>query len=463
MNKYKKLFLIVSCVLVVPVFVAGQVSFWQGFSMKVNAEDAVEEMKDKAEDIEDEIAKELKAKQKLEQEKAQIQKSVSIANLDISKTKSVIQITASDISRKEAEVKNLNDKMEMQKNMLKGLLQQVYYNNGQPILNVVLSSRSFVDVFADTDHLLTVEDKIVRLSNEIANTKQQIENDKIELAKEKEKHEEILDDKVDQKQELVADQMDVQADIQSKEQIIAKLNSELNALKNEYSKKLGKSVSVGDIVEAAAFASNATRMNKSFLLGVLIQESNKGENTGNCTYAQVASGAKIAYKSGKLSKKSYDTMLYRKGIFDNIIKDLGYKESKVKVSCNPSSYTGTGGAMGIPQFMADTWEFGGGKPSYKDEIKRLTGHSKPDPWNLLDGVTAMAIKLSRDGANQKTRFAEAKSYCTYLAGGNWGYYCFGSESKYRKDYSGIDCYSSKYIKNAGEKVLCFKDNYEKYY
>ncbi|HBI34194.1 MAG TPA: hypothetical protein DEA43_05015 [Candidatus Moranbacteria bacterium] len=480
MRKYSKNYiLIVAWAVIVPVFVWQQVVFFGGAvnadttseqeaADKIAADEAarqkaIDEANDEKEDIESAIKKAEKARAALQKDLGQIQGAVASTQKAINNTKAVINETATDISRKEAEVNNLNDKIEMQKTMLRGLLQQMYYNQGQPVLNVVLTSRNFADVFSDTDHLLTIEDKLRDLSGQISQTKEQVEQEKIKLAEAKEKHEEILDEKVDQKQELVADQVEVQADIQSKEQIIARLNSKLDELKNEYSKILGKSVSVGDIIEAAAFASNATRMNKSFLLGVLIQESNKGENTGNCTYAQVASGAKIAYKSGKLSKKSYDTMLYRKGIFDNIIKDLGYKESKVKVSCNPSSYTGTGGAMGIPQFMADTWEFGGGKPSYKDEIKRLTGHSKPDPWNLLDGVTAMAIKLSRDGASQKTRFAEAKSYCTYLAGGNWGYYCFGSESKYRKDYSGIDCYNSKYIKNAGEKVLCFKDNYEKYY
>lgn len=438
MNKYKKLFLITSCVLVLPVFVAGQVSFWQGFSMTASADeeltieqqaakdkadaeekakqDAIDDAKDKAESIESKIARELKEKEKLEQNLGQIQKSVSIANLDISKTKSVIQTTASDISRKEAEVKNLNGKMEMQKNMLRGLLQQVYYNNGQPILNVVLSSRSFVDVFADTDHLLTVEDKIMKLSTEIANTKQQIEEDKIELAKEKEKHEEILDDKVDQKQELVADQMDVQADIESKDVIISKLKKQLAELQGDLNALSGKSYNASDIRGAVEDASKETGVPEGVLYGFLKMETNLGANTGKCTYAEVEKVSTANYKKyGSKYKASIALLIKRKNLFYDLVADLGYDKNK-KVSCSPSGYVGQGGAMGIPQFMSDVWM------GYSARITSATGHKTPDPWNLTDGVMAMAIKLRGAGATSSTASAIKKASINYLGTFHAPYY-----------------------------------------
>ena len=174
-----------------------------------------------------------------------------------------------------------------------------------------------------------------------------------------------------------------------------------------------------------------------FLLGVLIQESNKGQSVGGCNY-----------KSSKMTSTQLTA-------FKAICKELKYDYKDRPVSCPPKSYKGTGGAMGVPQFMPTTWL------GYKDTIASYSGNDPPDPWNLFDGVVAMAAKLSKDGASKKTRFAEAKSYCVYLAGKNWGYYCFSSD-KYKKDYEDVNCWGSS-IKNYGEKVLCLKDNYEKYY
>ena len=87
-------------------------------------------------------------------------------------------------------------------------------------------------------------------------------------------------------------------------------------------------------------------------------------------------------------------MKWRKSIFEEIVDELGYDEDKKKVSCNPSSYVGTGGAMGVAQFMSDTWR------GYEDKIASVTGNNPPDPWDLFDGVMAMAIKLKNDGADK---------------------------------------------------------------
>ena len=77
----------------------------------------------------------------------------------------------------------------------------------------------------------------------------------------------------------------------------------------------------------------------------------------------------------------------------------------MKVSC-ALSY-GIGGAMGIAQFMPTTWT------GYEARISGATGHNPPDPWNLVDGITGMAIKLKNDGAGSKSgeKNAAARYYC----------------------------------------------------
>ncbi len=426
MNKRKKIILTLSWILVVPVFIVSQVSFWRGVSLNAMAadvagQDAIDEIKDEAESIEKKIEREEKAKKLLQQNLGQIQGAVASTVREIGKTKSVISETEKTISRKEAEIKNMNNKIELQRRMLTSLLQETYYNQTQPILNVVLTSSSFADIFSDADHLLTVEDRIRQVSAEIAESKLQIEQDKTQLAEVKEEHEEILDDKVDKKQELVAVQADVQSDIESKEATISKLQKQLAELQGDLNALSGKSYNAKDIRDAVEFASGRTGVPEGVLYGFLKMETNLGANTGKCTYKEVERVAVANYKSllKKSSKwqASIDLLYKRQGLFYDLVDTLGYSKDK-KVSCtpNPKNYIGQGGGMGIPQFMSDVWK------SYSPKITANTGHKTPDPWDLTDGVMAMAIKLRGAGATSDSSSAIKKASINYLGTFNNNYY-----------------------------------------
>ncbi len=436
MNKYKKILLVVAWALVLPVFIMGQVSFWGGNVMAADeqltleqqealdkaeaAEEArkkeLEKANDAKESVEQKIKREEKARALLQQNLGQTNQAISATLGEISKTKSVINETATTISRKEAEVKNLNEKIELQKNMLSNLLQQVYYNQGQPILNVVLTSNNFAQAFADTENFLTIEDKIMRLSSEITQSKAQIEKEKIKLAEAKEKHEEILDDKLDQKQELVEDKMDTQQSIAEKNAIIAKLQKQLAELQGDLNSLSGKSYNAKDIREAVEIASKSTGVPEGVLYGFLKMETNLGANTGKCTYAEVEKVSVANYKKyGSKYKASISLLYKRRDLFYALVDDLGYDKNK-KVSCSPSGYIGQGGAMGIPQFMSDVWQ------GYSARITSATGHKTPDPWNLTDGVMAMAIKLKGAGATSSSESAIRKASINYLGTFHAPYY-----------------------------------------
>ncbi|EKD58267.1 MAG: hypothetical protein ACD_56C00161G0004 [uncultured bacterium] len=426
-NNSKKLFLVVMLVLAVPVFVASQISFWRGtfqYAMaadEVLNQDVLENTKDEISDLEKKLQKEEKAKKLLEQNLGQIQGAVASTVKEINKTKSTIVETEKTISRKEAEIKSMTDKMDLQKSMLKSLLQETYYNQAQPILNVVMTNSSFADIFSDTDHLLTVEDKMREVSAEIAETKKKIEQDKTQLAEVKEEHEGILDDKVDKKQELVAVQADVQEDIESKEATISKLQKQLAELQGDLNALSGKSYNAGDIREAVEFASGKTGVPQGVLYGFLKMETNLGANTGKCTYKEVESVAVANYKrllkTNKKWQASIDLLYKRQGLFYDLVDDLGYSKDK-KVSCtpNPKNYIGQGGGMGIPQFMSDVWR------GYSPKISANTGHKTPDPWDLTDGVMAMAIKLKSAGATSDSASAIKKASINYLGTFNNNYY-----------------------------------------
>jgi membrane-bound lytic murein transglycosylase B len=97
-----------------------------------------------------------------------------------------------------------------------------------------------------------------------------------------------------------------------------------------------------------------------------------------------------------------------KSAFFTIVNKLGLDPDSVKVSAEPTY--GCGGAMGPAQFIPSTWL------AYEDEVRRITGHPVPNPWNFEDAFTASAVKLARGGATSKDRYGEDRAARAYIGG-----------------------------------------------
>lgn len=168
--------------------------------------------------------------------------------------------------------------------------------------------------------------------------------------------------------------------------------------------------SFAEVEAAATFASQATGVRKDFLMGMLVVESDLGKNTGQCTYAEVEAGAEARHSRGQLSRKAWHTFQERREIIKKLSVELGYDYEALMVSCNPS-YAGTGGALGIGQFMPDTWL------EYQERVAKIVKKNNPDPWDVRDGVVAMALKISDvPGTVEKNRWAEHSAAKLYLSG-----------------------------------------------
>ncbi|MEK7598399.1 MAG: lytic murein transglycosylase [Patescibacteria group bacterium] len=369
---------------------------------------------DDAADIQDKIGDLQKKQEQTQKQLKAAQSLLSKNQLQVSTTKNLIVTTESTITRKEAELDNLNKRIELQKTILEEYLRELYYSDQEdPLVILAIENRSLSSIVDNFDQTLNIKEKILNTLSEIKQSSNEVEKTKVELEGKKDDHEKLLGIQQGQQYEIKSDITEAQA-------TLAEVNAKINKLRSELSSLLGSSVSFSDIMDAAKFASKVTGIRKDYLLGVLVVESNLGRYTGGCTYKQ--------------SKMSGTRATY----FKQIVKELGYNIDKVKVSCPPASYKGTGGAMGVAQFMPDTWM------GYKSSIAAVTNHNPPDPWNLTDGVVAMALKLSKvSGVTAHKRSAEAKAYCVYLAGGNWASYC---------DSKGTDY---------GAKVLYWADNYER--
>jgi len=351
----------------------------------------------KAKDIQDKLDKALKQKAALEANLGQIQQGVAVKQKVIASTKAVISDTAQTIARKEAEIQAANDRIALQQEILKNILQQIYVAKTQPAIGIVLAGTEFSQVFGNIDNLSTLEDKIISVSNDVADSKQQVASERDDLAVLKQSKEQMLGATVVQQQNLLADQADTQENIDSKAETISKLQQQLSELQGSLNQLTGGSYSIDQIWSAVKTASNKTGVPKGFLMGILGTETHFGSNIGTGTYKT-------------------DMNPTQRSTFESICKSLNLNPSKMPVSrriCYNNNAKdgcgGWGGAMGAEQFIPSTWM------GYADRGASITGHSIANPWNLDDGITAMAIKLKNtSGVTSGSRAALKTATCSYL-------------------------------------------------
>lgn len=366
---------------------------------------------DSVDDTQDAIASTEKKLEKEKQELNAANANYAKVAVQVSSTANLLTKTAQEIARKEAEIKNLNDRVVLYKTMLSAYLQELYFGNQDPVIKLAVANENLDVVFGNEDQMLNVKEKILGTLDEISVSQEKLGVVKDELADEKQKHEKLLQQKKIEQGEIVEDIQETKATIAELQKKMVKLQSDLNAL-------MGASYDAKDIKDAVSFASNKTGVPKGVLYGFLTQESGRGKNVGQCTYADVKKVSIAGYKKyGKRYQSSIDRLYYREKLFNNLLDDLGYKSKKV--SCTiPFSSAGPnqGGAMGAAQFMSDTWL------AYESRISAQTGHSKPNPWNITDAVMAMAIKIKSAGGTSDSNASIKKSVTNYYGIFSQGYY-----------------------------------------
>lgn len=350
-----------------------------------------------------------KKKDALQQNLDQINTSLTSTQQIIQKTQVLLNEATQTITQKENEIANLEQQLTLEKEVLKGLIREMYSVDSVEYPEIVLLGENILGLFQQDDNLFSTQEKMQGVIQDINDMKAKVADEKSALEDTKKDQERLLVIKNQQKQSLVANKIDTQSSIEDQQTVINRLNSELNQLQSDLSVILGKSYNAKDIKEAVDFASKETGVPRGFLFGVLKMETNLGANVGGCTYAQVEDGAMASYKAKKLSKAAWATFQKRRDLFKSITAELDIDYRKQKVSCNPKGYTGTGGAMGVAQFMPDTWI------AYKSAVISATGHNPPSPWNLTDGVMAMALKLDKvPGVDDGNRTAWKKAAAAYL-------------------------------------------------
>ncbi len=262
---------------------------------------------------------------------------------------------------------------------------------------------SFSDLFNEISDFETIQKALGQSFTVMATQRADLAARKVALQDQQQEEQDLLQIQVlqqnalkgteKQKQDLVTaargQESIYQQLIATQQKTAAQIKNELFSLNNS-----SHSASFGDMYSYAKEASVVTGVSPAFILAVLTEESNLGQNTGNCMYETAMSPTR-------------DTPAYLK-----IMQQLGLDPDSQKVSC-AQSYGAYGGAMGPAQFIPSTWLL------YQARIAHGTGQNPPNPWDPRTATFATAIYMSDLGADAGTPAAQRKAALRYLAGSHW--------------------------------------------
>ncbi len=191
--------------------------------------------------------------------------------------------------------------------------------------------------------------------------------------------------------------------LQQKRAEAARISAQLFALRDT------EGIKFGDALEYAREASKLTGVRTAFLLGILKQETDIGNNLGSCVISDLKSGETRSVTSGTVYSNGIHPTRDLP-IFQTLMDTLGREPLSTRVSCPWGG--GYGGAMGPAQFIPSTWS------GYIDRLEGTLGEY-PDPWNPRHAFIASAVFLADLGAGAGGYSAEHEAAARYYAGGNW--------------------------------------------
>lgn len=382
------------------------------------------ELKADLERIEKEKAAVQKTLDATRQEGASLQRDVNILNAEIKKAELSIQEKNLRISKlgdgiedRQKTVAELESKIDQNKDSLGQLMRKTNYLDDYSLAEFVLAGKSLSDFFVDADDFSAIKKEINGSFEMIRQAKGEVEEEKSLLEREQ-----IAE--IDTKKSLEADKNTVSRKQGEKsnllsinkqtaktyETVIAEKERQAQAIRDAlFSLRDAQGISFDQALEYATAASKATGVRTAFILAILKQESNLGQNTGSCVITDLKSGQTKGVSSGKI----FDNGIHPTRdlpILQTILSNLGKDPLQTRVSC-PFS-VGYGGAMGPSQFIPSTWT------SYIPRLTQAFG-SYPDPWNPRHAIMGTALLTKDLGASAGGYTAERTAALKYYAGGNW--------------------------------------------
>lgn len=350
-----------------------------------------------------------------ERDVAILDSQIRAAQLGIKARNLRIKELKSDAADKQRGIQSLDSKVADGQKSIAQILRQTREIDDVSLAQIVLSG-SLSDLFREVDNFEMVQRALDASFAEMAVARTDLSERKKALDAQQLEEQELLQIQVleqntlkrieKQKQDLVTAARGQEAVylqlIANKQQTAAQIRSALFNLRDS------GAIPFGTAYQYAKEASAATGVRPALILGVLRQETNLGENVGQCLLTNSPNkgdgkGKNTGTPFSRVMKPDRDV-----DPFMQITSELGINPFAQVVSCPQS--IGYGGAMGPAQFIPSTWIL------YKDRLAKITGTNPPDPWHSRTAIFATALLMADNGADGGTRASERLAALRYFAG-----------------------------------------------
>lgn len=358
------------------------------------------------------------------QESASIGRDINVLTGEIRKTELTIeekslaiQRLGGDIEKKEETIEGLKNRVGRNQASIARLLSKTNQAGDYSLVEIILANENLSDFFVDTDSYQAINLSLASLSNDLRDLQGQISGEKVEL-----QQKQVVE--IDTKAEVLAQKRTVERKKQEKDSLLSikkqeeKTYEELIRDKERQAQEIRSAlfslrdtegISFGDAVDYAKEAGARTGVRPAFILAILKQESNIGQNVGTCN------------RPGDPDEKKWFNIMpgpddgsWRddQTAFKQIVARLGRPVDGTPLSCPLNAVT-WGGAMGPSQFIPATWL------QYEPRIEETLGVAVADPWNPYHAFTATALYVRDLGAGAGGYTAERTAALKYYAGSNW--------------------------------------------
>ena len=334
----------------------------------------------------------------LERDVAILNASIKQSQLAIRARDLAITRLTRDISGKEETIGELSGRIDRAKISLSQLIRKTARMEDASLPELMLADGRLASFFAEMGSFAFVEQSLAEMLSGVRVAKKDVETEKQELEDRRSEETDLrvaqergkkrLEEQQAEKNRILKLSKGIEANykavISSKEHSAAKIRSELFVLRDSAAIPFEKALALAQDAQAK------TGVRAAFLLGIIAEESNLGENVGTGTW-------RIDMKAPRDTEPFLD-----------ITRRLGLDPDQMPVS--KKAWYGYGGAIGPAQFIPSTWIL------YEKKVAAATGHNPPNPWDTGDAFMASALYLKDSGAAKGTVAAERTAAICYLAG-----------------------------------------------
>ena len=352
----------------------------------------------------------------VERDLAILNAQIEAARLKIRERNLAISNLGDAIQGKTQTISELDQKLSRSKDSLAQLIRKTNEIDDFSLVEIILGKQELSDFFEDIDSFDAIKRSMQTSFQEIRGIQVQAGEERSQLTaaqraeidaravveSQKRNIEYAEDEKKDILNAIEEEAQTYEQVIAVREQEAARIRSALFALRDS------AAIPFGEALDLANAAAERTGVRPAFILAILQQESDFGENIGSCYLRNTETGAGVGKNTGRVFNK---VMKPTRDVepFLAVTKKLGRDPFTTPVSC-PWSGGGYGGAMGPSQFIPSTWRI------FEDRIAKAVGVRTADPWIPQHAIMATAIFLSDLGADRGGYSAEINAACRYYSG-----------------------------------------------